>query len=61
MTVREYFDTDYEWINEEHEINGTRAYTLFKHRKLLLARRTITVEPRHIDLWLEKKLIKEVS
>jgi len=61
MTVREYFDTDYKWINEDHEINETRAYTLFKHGKLLLARRTITVEPRHIDLWLEKTLIEEVN
>lgn len=58
---RIYFGTKYEWANKKHEEARTRAYLLFKYGRFTIGKKTLEVEPYHIELWLKKKLIKEVK
>jgi len=57
--MRTYFGSTYRWIDERHRENKTRAYRLFHFGQIMVGRRSLTVTPKHIDDWLEKKFIEE--
>lgn len=56
---RNYFGTDYIWIDEKHEENETRAYRLFRDGRFMVGTRKVMMNPERIEYWKDHQMIKE--